>query len=108
MTAPRASKPTEAQIRAWRDTGHLYKLIAAEMAEWAAGKERGTALPDNDQFGRDLDDTASPSTCQRAKRFLVRQGVLETNDGPHYVALPKDSRPAVSPAAGRKHPPRGG
>lgn len=82
----RPPKPTEAQIRGWKYTGHPYKLIAAEMAEWAAGKERGTALPENDQFGRDLNATPSPSTYVRAKRFLVTQGVLETNDGPHYVA----------------------
>jgi hypothetical protein len=49
MMAPRGPKATEAQIRAWRDTGHPYKLLAAEIAERAADKERGTALPDNDQ-----------------------------------------------------------
>ena len=37
--APRGPKATEAQIRAWRDTGHPYKLLAAEIAERAADKE---------------------------------------------------------------------
>jgi hypothetical protein len=77
---------TDAQISSWRATGHPYKLIAAEIATWARVKERGTALPDNSEFGRDLDVTVSPKTYRRAKTFLVAQGVLEASDGPHYVA----------------------
>ena len=89
-------RPTPGQVRSWRDTGHPYKLIAAAIAEWAADKERGTVLPD-DQFFR---IEASASTYKRAKRFLVTQGVLETSDGPFQVAI-QDSCPAVSPVAGQ-------
>jgi len=74
--------PTPEQVTAWRVTGHRYKLIAARIAGWAEGKERGTVLPDNEFFGID----ASASTYKRAKRFLVSQGVLSTNDGPFQVA----------------------
>jgi hypothetical protein len=75
-------KPTPEQVKAWRGTGHTYELVAAEIAEWAEGKERGTILPDNEFFGID----ASVSTYRRAKRFLAVQGVLNTNDGPYQVA----------------------
>jgi hypothetical protein len=81
-------KATDDQVRAWRGTGYAYKLIAAAMAEWAADKERGTVLPDDDFFGI----AASPNTYKRARTFLVTQGVLEANDGPHYVALPSTAR----------------
>jgi hypothetical protein len=77
------TKPTPEHIRSWRDAGYPYKLIAAAIAEWAAGKERGTVLPDNEFFGVE----ASGSTYKRAKRFLVTEGVLNTNDGPFQVAL---------------------
>ena len=77
------AKPTAEQIAAWRYPGHPYKLIAAAIAEWAAGRERGTVLPDDEFFGIE----ASGSTYKRAKRFLVAQGVLNTNDGPFQVAL---------------------
>jgi hypothetical protein len=95
MTAPREPRVTDAQIRAWQGTGHSYKLIAAEMAEWARGKERGTALPDNSKFGRDLDVAVSVDTYRQAKRFLVAAGVLETSGGPFQVALP-GFRPVVA------------
>jgi len=79
--------PTAVQLAEWRDTGHPYKLIAAAIAVWADRQERGTVLPDDDVFGRDLDVVVSPATYQRAKRFLVTQGVLSTSDGPYQVAL---------------------
>ncbi len=91
---------TDAQLRSWLGSGKRYQLIAAEMARWAAGKERGTALPDNSEFGRDLDVTVSVDTYWRAKRFLVTQGVLSINDGPYQVALPS-SRPVDSPTTGQ-------
>lgn len=75
-------RATDDQLREWQYTGHAYKTIAAKIATWAADKERGTVLPDNETFGVD----ASPSTYRRAKNFLVGKGVLETNDGPFYVA----------------------
>jgi hypothetical protein len=55
------------------------------IAQWAAGKERGTAPPSNDEFGRDLGFVASPDTYRRAKVFLVIQGVL-ANVGSYQVA----------------------
>jgi hypothetical protein len=78
--------PTAEQVRSWRVPGYPYKLIAAEIAEWVAGKERGTALPDSAEFGRDLDVVVSAGTYQRAKRFLAAQGVLEASGGPYHVA----------------------
>lgn len=96
MTAP-GVRPTPEQVRSWRYTGHPYKLIAAEMAEWAAGKERGTALPGDEAFGRDLDITVSRDTYRRARRFLVAQGVLEAGGGPCQVALQR-----CGPAAGHR------
>ena len=77
---------TAEQVRSWRATGHAYKLIAAEIAEWAQGKERGTAVPDDSALGRDLDVAVSAGTCRRARRFLAAQGVLEARDGPYCVA----------------------
>ena len=67
---------TDAQLRSWLGSGKRYQVIAATIAKWATGKERGTALPDNDEIGRHLDFVASPHTYHRAKRFLVTQGVL--------------------------------
>jgi len=81
-TAAIALSPGRAeQVGAWRATGHPYKLIAAAITEWAVGKERGTVLPDNKAFRID----ASATTYGRAKRFLVVQGVLNTNDGVFQV-----------------------
>jgi hypothetical protein len=74
---------TSIEITSWRASGHPYKLIAAAIAEWAMGRERGTVLPDNEFFGIE----GSPSTYRRAKAFLVTQGVLCTNDGPYQVVL---------------------
>ena len=47
-----SAKVTDEQLREWEYTGHPYKLIAAEIATWAAAQERGTILPDNQVFGR--------------------------------------------------------
>lgn len=77
---------TDAQVTSWRGSGKAYQKIAAEIAEWARGQERGSVLPDNEVFGHQADVEASPSTYKRAKQFLVTHGVLETNDGPFYVA----------------------
>jgi hypothetical protein len=91
MAAPGERRVTEDQIRAWKGSGHPYKLIAAAIAEWAAGQERGTVLPDDGFFGIE----ASVSTYQRARTFLVAQGVLEAYGGARYVAL--SARPGPSP-----------
>jgi hypothetical protein len=76
----------DAQIAEWRNTGHPYKVVAAAMAEWAKGQDRGTLLPDNEFFAGDLEIAVSRSTWQRAKVFLVAVGVLYTNDGPYLVS----------------------
>jgi hypothetical protein len=77
---------TDAQVSSWRASGKSYQVIAAEIAVWARGKERGTVLPDNEAFGRRLSIDASPSTYRRAKLYLVALGVLSTSDGPFQVA----------------------
>jgi hypothetical protein len=74
------------QLPSWRATRYPYKLIAAEIAEWAAGKERGTVLPNDAEFGRALDRVVGPRPFLRAKHLLERHGVLEVNDGPFTVA----------------------
>jgi hypothetical protein len=75
-------KSTDAQVTSWRGSGKTYQKIA----EWARSQERGSVLPDNEVFGHKADVEASLSTYKRAKQFLVTHGVLETNDGPFYVA----------------------
>jgi hypothetical protein len=60
--------------------------IAAVIAIWARGRERGTSLPSNAEFGRELDFVPSPSSYKRAKNLLARVGVLGTGSGPYYVA----------------------
>jgi hypothetical protein len=82
MTSERV---TDAHIVQWRRTRHPYKVIAAEMAEWALGQPRGTELPSNGYFAGDLPIVASASTWKRARGFLVTVGVLE-GDGPFTVA----------------------
>lgn len=77
---------TDAQVTSWRDSGKAYLKIAAEIAVWARTQERGSVLPENEVFGRKADVEASPSTYKRAKQFLMTHGVLESNDGPFYVA----------------------
>ena len=66
----------DVQIAQWRATNYPYKIVAAEIAEWALRQERGTALPDGDFFAGDLPIVASASTWTRAKVFLRTVGVL--------------------------------
>jgi hypothetical protein len=77
---------TDAQVTSWRGSGKSYQKIAAEIAVWARGQERGSVLPDNEVFGRKAGVEASPGTYTRAKQFLVTHGVLGTSDGPFCVA----------------------
>lgn len=77
---------TDALITEWRGTNHPYKVVAAQIAEWALQQERGTALPENEFFAGDLGIVASASTWKRAKAFLTTVGVLDSNDGPYQVA----------------------
>jgi hypothetical protein len=76
---------TDAQITAWRNSSHLYRLIAAEIATWALQQERGTYVPANDYFAGDLPIVASYKTWTRAKVFLRTMGVLK-GSGPYEVA----------------------
>jgi hypothetical protein len=84
MTTP--LEVNDAQIAEWRHTGHPYKVVAAQIAEWALKHDRGTALPGNDFFAGDLGIVASASTWKRAKAFLAAVGVLYSNDGPYLVS----------------------
>jgi hypothetical protein len=77
---------TAHQLRTWKASSKRYQVIAAAIAEWACEQERGTALPGNYVFTRNLDFEPSIGTIQRAKRFLADQGVLEIAYGPYYVA----------------------
>lgn len=47
------------QIAEWRDTNYPYKVIAAQIAEWATGQARGTVLPGNEFFAGDVAIVAS-------------------------------------------------
>lgn len=76
----------DAQIAEWRSAGHPYKVIAAEIAEWALEQDRGTPLPGNDCFARNLPITASATPWKRAKVLLESIGVLYRNDGLYQVA----------------------
>jgi hypothetical protein len=76
----------DAQIAEWRHTNYPYKVIAAQMAEWALQQDRGTELPANDFFAGDLATVASASVWKRAKAFLEAVGVLYRNDGPYLVS----------------------
>jgi hypothetical protein len=76
----------DAQIADWRATNYPYKVVAAEIAAWARGQDRGTELPGNDFFAGDLEIAVSRSTWQRAKTFLAAVGVLYLNDGPYRVS----------------------
>lgn len=81
-----AAEVTPAQIAEWRRTRYPYKLVAAEMADWARFQERGTALPGNEFFAGDLGFVASKSTWVRARTFLATTGVLAPIGGPYTVA----------------------
>jgi hypothetical protein len=85
MTTP--LEVNDAQIADWRATNYPYKVIAADIAAWARGQERGTVLPGNDFFAGDLAIVASASTWNRAKTFLAAVGVLYSDDGPYQVSL---------------------
>jgi hypothetical protein len=84
MTTP--LEVNDAQIAEWRHTGHPYKVIAAQIAEWALKQERGTPVPDNDYFAGDLRIMASKSTWTRAKALLADVALIYSNDGPYQVA----------------------
>lgn len=77
---------TDQQLESWRLSGHTYKRIAVLIVEWAREQERGTALPDDEFFGEQLDRVCSASTYKRAKILLTTRGVLYTNNGPYMVA----------------------
>jgi hypothetical protein len=77
---------SDAQVSEWQASNRMDHQIAAVIATWARGKERGTSLPSNAEFGRELDFVPSPSSYKRAKNLLVRLGVLGTGNGPYYVA----------------------
>jgi hypothetical protein len=81
-----AVEVNDTQIAEWRATRHPYKVIAAEIAEWALEQPHGTELPGNDHFAGDLPIVASATTWKRAKALLAAAGVLYTNDGPYQVA----------------------
>mgnify|MGYP001300224549 CR=1 FL=1 len=81
--------PTEindTQLAEWRNTRHPYKVIAAQIAEWAIKQDRGTVLPENDFFAGDLGIVASAKTWRSAKTLLAAVGVLYRNDGPYQVS----------------------
>jgi hypothetical protein len=73
-------------IAEWRATGHPYKLIAAQMAEWALKQERGTLLPLSDFFAGDIGIVASAASWVRARQFLASVGVIYRTNGPYMVA----------------------
>jgi hypothetical protein len=77
---------TDAQISEWQASSRMDHQIAAAIAIWARGKEKGTALPADAEFGRELDFAASPSSYARAKNLLAGLGVLGVGRGPYYVA----------------------
>jgi hypothetical protein len=84
MTTPLEVNAT--QIAEWRNTGHPYKVIAAQIAAWALEQGRGTELPENGFFAGDVAIVASATTWNRAKKFLAAVGVLYQNDGPYLVS----------------------
>ena len=77
---------SDAQVSEWQASNRMDHQIAAVIAIWARGKERGTSLPSNAEFERELDFVPSPSSYKRAKNLLVRLGVLGTGNGLYYVA----------------------
>ena len=78
---------TDAQIAEWTATGHRYKVIAAQIAEWARKQEPGTVLPNNEFFAGNLPFTASDEPWRRAKIFLAYHGIIQHDDGrPYQVA----------------------
>jgi hypothetical protein len=76
----------DAQVREWQASNRMDHQIAAAIAIWARGKEKGTSLPSDAEFERGLDFVASPSSYTRAKNLLAGLGVLSTGSGPYNVA----------------------
>jgi DNA-binding GntR family transcriptional regulator len=77
---------SDAQVSGWQASTRMDHQIAAVIAIWARGKEKGTSLPSNAELERKLDFVPSPSTYRRAKNLLVQAGVLGRGDGSYYVA----------------------
>ena len=77
---------SDAQVSEWQASNRMDHQIAAVIAIWARGKERGTSLPSDAEFERALDFVPSSSSYTRAKNLLARLGVLGTGNGPYYVA----------------------
>lgn len=75
----------DTQVAEWRRTGHPYKVVAAEIAEWTLKQERGTVLPGDEFFAGDLPIVASTSTWKRAKTLLVTTGVIRATDRAYQV-----------------------
>jgi hypothetical protein len=75
---------TAEDVARWRASGHAYKAIAVRIAEWSAGQQPGTPVPENYYFRI----TASQPVYKHAKEFLAEQGVLEHADGAYRVAAP--------------------
>jgi hypothetical protein len=84
--APDPSEVTSTRITEWRESGYPYKLVAAEIAEWALKHERGTPVPGNEHFAANLSVTPSAATWKRARTFLAQLGVIRLNSGPDKVA----------------------
>jgi hypothetical protein len=89
---------SDAQVSEWQASTRMDHQIAAVIARWARDKEKGTALPPNAEFERELDFVPSSSSYTRAKKLLVRVGVLGSGDGPYYVALFSRSMTSEEPA----------
>jgi len=77
---------SDAQVSEWQASHRMDHQIAAVIAKWARGKERGTALPTRADFARELDFVPSATSYTRAKNLLVRSGVLARNNGRYQVA----------------------
>jgi hypothetical protein len=82
----------EARLRSWLGSEKPYQQLAAEIATWAAGKERGKVLPDNSEFGRDLDVAVGPSTYRASEAVPRDSGRAEHGRWP----LPGRVTPASS------------
>jgi hypothetical protein len=77
---------SDAQVSEWQASNRMDHQMAASIAIWARGKERGTSLPSNAEFERELDFVPSPSSFTRAKDLLAGLGVLGTGNGPYHAA----------------------
>lgn len=77
---------SDAQVSEWQASNRMDHQIAAVIAIWARDKERGTSLPTDAEFERELDFVPSSGSCKRAKNLLARLGILGTDSGLYYVA----------------------